>query len=80
MLDKQILHSAPGSSTNLKERWHERNLDLDAVEDNLIRSKESVPTELDLLEVPMVLGNVFKALMGTVSLESQHSLAAMRAV
>ena len=50
------------------------------MEDNVIRFKESVPTELDLLEVPMVLGNVFKALMGTVSLESQHSLAAVRAV
>ena len=84
LLDKQILHSAPGVLRKirayLEDRWHDRDLDLDTLVGNLARINESEPEELDMVEVPKVLGDVFEAVMGAVFLDSGHSLATVWAV
>ena len=75
-LDKHILHSAPGVYrkvlTYLEDRWWDD--DSDNIDLNLRLFNEDEPLELDMVEVPKVLGDVFEAIIGAVFLDCGHDL------
>ena len=75
-LDKHILHSAPGVYrkvlTYLEDRWWDD--DTANVDHNLRLFNEEELFELDMVEVPKVLGDVFEAIIGAVFLDCGHDL------
>ena len=75
-LDKHILHSAPGVLRKmlayLEDRWWDG--DSDNIDLNLRLFNEDEPLELDMVEVPKVLGDVFEAIIGAVFLDCGHDL------
>ena len=76
-LDKHILHSAPGVHRKvlayLDDRWWDD--DSDNIDLNLRLFNEDEPLELDMVEVPKVLGDVFEAIIGAVFLDCGHDLS-----
>ena len=76
-LDKFILHCTPGIYKKIKEYLEERWWDIedkDKVDKTLKQINEEEPPELDMVEVPKVLGDVFEALFGAIYLDSGHDL------
>ena len=75
-LDKHILHSAPGVYRKvlayLEDRWWDG--DSENIDHNLRLFNEDEPLELDMVEVPKVLGDVFEAIIGAVFLDCGHDL------
>ena len=78
-LDQFILHCTPGIYNKIKEylndKWWDDTQPAEAKVDKTLKQiNEEVPPELDMLEVPKVLGDVFEALFGAIFLDSGHNL------
>ena len=75
-LDTHILHSAPGVHRKvmayLADRWWDA--DLSTIHGNIGLLNET-ETEVELVEVPKVLGDVFEAIVGAVFVDCGHDLA-----
>jgi len=78
-LDQFILHCTPGIYNKVKEYLEDKNLDeavstVKQVDKTLKQINEEDPPEIEMVEVPKVLGDVFEALFGAIYLDSGHDL------
>jgi len=78
-LDHFILHCTHGIYIKIKEYledrcWSETTPKKEVVDRLLKQLNEDEPPEIELVEVPKVLGDVFEALFGAIFLDSGHDL------
>jgi len=84
-LDQFILHCTPGIYNKIKEylddKWWDETQPAEVKMDKTLKQiNEEDPPELDMVEVPKVLGDVFEALFGAIFLDSGHDLAVVWSV
>ena len=78
-LDQFILHCTPGIYYKIKEYLDDKILDkavsaVKQVEKTVKQINEEDPPEIEMIEVPKVLGDVFEAFFGAIYLDSGHDL------
>ena len=84
-LDQFILHCTPGIYNKirdyLEDKWWDESQPVGKKVDKALKQiNEEDPPELDMVEVPKVLGDVFEALFGGIYLDSGHDLEVVWAV
>lgn len=78
-LDQFILHCTPGIYNKIKEylddKWWDETQPAEVKVDKTLKQiNEEDPPELDMVEVPKVLGDVFEALFGAIFVDRGHDL------